>query len=145
MCIPTTAPPYHLLIKTDVPMGYNRQAKQMKKLLISLFLLSGVITFSSFVVSEWYTCKTCDGKGFWMTRDCPSCSGTGRKLNIVDCSQCNGNGYIRDTYGDKKTCPRCNGTKKESIYTTCPSCNGSGEEKIPCRTCNGKGKVWVND
>lgn len=117
----------------------------MKKLIVSTVALIMAITLSSFVSSAWYRCKACDGKGYSWTRNCSSCNGKGQKMNIVDCPRCDGNGYIRDTYGDKKTCPRCNGSKKEAKYTTCSSCNGSGEEKMPCRTCGGRGEVWVNE
>lgn len=117
----------------------------MKKIIIVLGLMILTVTFSSFTFLEWYTCKTCDGKGYQWTKNCSRCNGKGTILTIIDCPRCNGNGYIRDSYGEKQTCPSCNGSKKEATYPTCPSCNGSGEEKMPCRKCDGKGKVWIED
>ena len=110
-----------------------------------MVLLISTITLCSFASSAWYRCKSCDGKGYSWTRTCSSCSGKGQKMNIVDCQRCGGNGYTRDTYGEKIKCTRCDDSKKEIKYTTCASCNGRGEVNMPCRTCNGKGEVWVNE
>lgn len=117
----------------------------MKKILVSFVAMVSIFILSSFVTAGWYKCRTCNGTGYPYTRNCSACNGKGKKLNIVNCSRCNGNGYIRDEYGEKKTCPKCDGAKKETYYTTCSSCNGSGEEKMACRTCGGRGEVWVEE
>ena len=138
---------YVIRIKTDGSMVYNRQQLKMKKKKLIVILVSALalVALSSFTIRGWYTCKTCNGKGYSYTKSCSRCSGQGTIMNIVDCPRCDGKGYIRDSYGDQQTCPRCNGSKKENRTTTCPKCNGSGEEKVPCRACNGKGQVWVDD
>lgn len=103
------------------------------------------VTLSSFAFATWYDCKVCNGQGFTMYRDCPTCHGNKKKTELVNCSRCNGKGTIKDRYGDDQKCPQCDGAKKEFIEYTCPTCNGTGEEKVPCRACNGKGKVWKDD
>lgn len=126
-------------------MGYNGYQRKMKKLFIAFVILAATITLSSFTSIGWYKCRTCDGKGWQWTKNCSRCNGKGTILTIINCPRCNGNGFIRDSYGDKQTCPECNGAKKEATYPTCTSCQGSGEEKMPCRACNGKGEVWINE
>ena len=116
-----------------------------KRIVIALSAIFAVVTLSSFAIGGWYDCKTCNGKGWLMTRDCSRCGGKKYSEQVVNCTRCNGNGYIRDNYGDKQTCPKCDGSKGELKRTNCSACGGTGEEKMPCKTCNGKGKVWVDD
>lgn len=116
-----------------------------KKIIIGLLSAFAFVTLSSFVVSEWYTCKSCNGKGYQYTRNCSRCGGRGETSQVINCTRCNGKGYIRDNYGDQQRCPQCDGAKKELKTERCSACNGSGEEPMPCRACGGKGQVWIDD
>lgn len=116
-----------------------------RKSIIGALAVLAILMLSSFAFVTWYDCKACDGKGWSLTRNCSTCNGRKVKTEIVNCSRCSGTGYIKDRYGDNQRCPQCDGAKKELREYTCPTCNGSGEEKMPCRVCNGKGKVWKDD
>jgi molecular chaperone DnaJ len=74
-----------------------------------------------------------------ITRDenCHTCDGSGAKPGTTSrtCSQCNGQGEVRQTHQtllgsmvQVVTCPRCNG-RGEVIETPCPTCNGRGLER----------------
>ena len=66
---------------------------------------------------------------------CSSCSGTGARTpnDVVNCSSCNGRGYI------SRRVQNIFGMVQET-QSTCPSCNGEGKTiKEKCYACNGKG------
>ena len=95
-------------------------------------------------VSELMTCKC----GHEQTMDyhvdtvCDMCHLTGcwTKEIIVECEECEGNGYI-DTY-----CLACNGSG-EGMHegTRCRSCNGSGSDTEECSLCDGTGRMMQED
>jgi molecular chaperone DnaJ len=70
-----------------------------------------------------------------------------RRLEI--CGSCQGNGAEPGT--DPVRCPKCGGTgelrQRAPLFnmvtvTTCDNCGGTGQViPIPCRTCNGEGRV----
>lgn len=74
-----------------------------------------------------------------ITRDeeCDTCHGSGAKpgTSATTCSQCNGQGEVRQMHQtllgsmvQVVTCPRCNG-RGEMIETPCQTCNGRGLER----------------
>lgn len=63
------------------------------------------------------------GDGKPVERKCWTCKGEG----TVDCTRCNGHGYL-EVWGGK---PR--------ETAACPSCNGAGAKE--CKTCEGRGKL----
>lgn len=77
---------------------------------------------------------------------CSSCSGTGARTpnDVVNCSSCQGRGYIsrrvQNIFGmiqeTQSTCPNCNGEGK-TIKDRCIACNGKGFNKV-------KKKIDVN-
>ncbi|HYV92233.1 MAG TPA: hypothetical protein VE978_10635 [Chitinophagales bacterium] len=79
------------------------------------------------------TCSNCNGVGtIYKTINCTSCNGYG----YLNCNSCKGNGKI--------TCYSCNGNGKNTCYSckgkgnnTCYSCNGRGYNT--CYSCYGKG------
>ncbi len=89
-----------------------------------------------------YDCKRCGGSGQdpYVVKTCPKCK-EGTVERWVDCSTCNGMGYIVDRYGDRTKCSECDGAKKVHATVTCPSCGGNYQEPITCMQCNGKGYV----
>jgi len=75
-------------------------------------------------------------KEIQITRDeeCQTCSGSGAKpgTDSKTCSQCNGQGEVRQMHQTLL------GSMVQVV--TCPRCNGSGEIiETPCETCNGRG------
>ena len=112
-------------------------------------------------------CFGCSGKGDIVCPECHGtkghkcsrCGGSGQIDNIVNCSSCNGNGYVMvnrnesywttepggervyrtRTVSERKTCTSCNrkGTVKRGMKP-CPGCGGSGW--IECPSCGGKGR-----
>ncbi|MDJ0626462.1 MAG: molecular chaperone DnaJ [Candidatus Caenarcaniphilales bacterium] len=70
---------------------------------------------------------------------------------MVTCKTCDGSGA--DPSVGVKTCPTCQGTGEVKKVTqsflgmitqvsTCPTCSGTGTvNPVPCKTCNGKGKI----
>ena len=64
---------------------------------------------------------------------CSSCSGTGARTpnDVVNCSSCNGRGYVT------RRVQNIFGMVQET-QSTCPSCNGEGKTiKEKCYACNG--------
>lgn len=60
---------------------------------------------------------------------CKECNGQYVVYDIVECSSCNGEGYL------KKACSTCKGEKE----VQCEKCSGKG--KVTCPDCNGEGEV----
>lgn len=55
-------------------------------------------------------------------------------------------GAITNNKLDFGNCPDCGGRGCHVFY--CPFCGGQGCkrcEKVECKTCHGKGKVWTDD
>lgn len=114
----------------------------MKKILSAIIVL---VIVSLTCSAGYYTCKRCNGSGAAGTKNCSCCNGTGSKTQILDCSTCNGRGYIRNSYGDQQKCPACDGAKKVMTRSTCSCCGGSGDEPWTCPACNGSGRVYINE
>ncbi len=93
-------------------------------------------------------CNDCNGERYFrMSKQTPcSCRGGKRPITrygrteYIDCSRCNGSGYLTEYYN--AACRPCAGTGykgTEIVYNTCYSCNGKGNISETCYTCNGKG------
>ena len=68
--------------------------------------------------------------------ECGQCNGSGARTpqDIKTCSGCHGSGYMHQTRGFF------------SMSSTCPHCHGSGKMiSVPCRDCQGIGKVKTKD
>lgn len=103
------------------------------------------------------TCKRCNGKGTWRTKDwpdrevhCNACDGYGGS-----CKDCNGEGKRRaGTLPDSVVkCRDGRGTGKDNTYCSscslktpgaCEKCKGSGEGPFECRQREGSGRVYVD-
>jgi len=80
------------------------------------------------------TCPTCGGTGFIV---CPGCQG---RCYLGKCTVCNGTGQ-RWVNGTNVGCTNCNSTGRMK----CRMCLSADipQGKIPCKRCNGTGKVTV--
>ena len=80
--------------------------------------------------------KTCDESAHKIYYgECFPCWGKGKVT--VDCSQCEGNGYVYQYV----TCDKCSGTGKEQAFISCKSCSGSGTIRVACSQCGGTGTI----
>lgn len=83
--------------------------------------------------------------------DCPSCGGDGISgWSTARCGACGGGGTLSSSYtksnwyaGCDPNDPNTRGYSTVTSESTCRSCGGSGrvEVRIPCKKCEGKGKV----
>lgn len=64
----------------------------------------------------------------------------GRWLGKIDCTRCDGSGYVSGT----KDCDYCDGTGRCSGSVTCSNCSGTGKVNgsESCSQCNGNGFAW---
>lgn len=112
------------------------------------------------------SCSSCNGRGSissTVNKRCLSCGGSrytkmskqtpctcrggkrpqttrGGNTIYVDCSRCNGTGYLTSYYN--AACRTCGGTGYSGTETTsrsCTSCGGVGSISSTCSKCGGKG------
>lgn len=70
-----------------------------------------------------------------ITKECPSCHGTGidNKVAPEKCSNCNGKGHV--------TRVMQSGFMVQQITSQCPVCNGSGYKVKQCNHCHGSKRI----
>lgn len=72
------------------------------------------------------------------SRTCPLCHGKKERRERVECDECDGEGWRRSMWGDKK-CTECVGGRAWSEPQVCSKCKGTG--RIQCSRCKGTGRL----
>ena len=70
-----------------------------------------------------------------LTKECPSCHGTGLDSSVTPekCSNCNGMGHVTKVMRSA--------FMMQQVTTACPVCNGTGYTAKPCPNCNGAKRI----
>jgi hypothetical protein len=72
------------------------------------------------------------------SRRCPSCRGKGERRARIECEECDGDGWNRSIFGDRK-CSECVGGIAWSEPSPCGTCHGTG--RVQCSKCGGTGRL----
>lgn len=100
------------------PAGGRRQGASKRVNMSLSFEEAARGTDKELAITNYVTCRTCEGKGAASTK------------NIKKCSRCNGSGQVFEQRGFF------------SMTMACPQCHGEGQVITdPCKDCHGEGVV----